>query len=66
MTVKSNLAVGCALWEWWWNGIQFVNDYDYGRQMQVAMYPSLSPTSGHQSVSHTPQLSPSTFRPSAR
>jgi len=39
VTVKSNLAVGCALWEWWWNGLQFVNDYDYGRQMQVALYP---------------------------
>jgi hypothetical protein len=39
VTVKSNLATGCALWEWWWNGIQFINDYDYGRQMQTAMYP---------------------------
>jgi hypothetical protein len=37
---KSNLAAGCALWEWWWNGRQFVNDYDYGRQVQVAVYPA--------------------------
>jgi hypothetical protein len=36
---KSNLAAGCALWEWWWNGVQFINDYDYGRQVQVALYP---------------------------
>jgi hypothetical protein len=44
VTVKSNLAVGCALWEWWWNGLQFVNDYDYGRQMQVALYPLDGPS----------------------
>lgn len=37
---KSNLAAGCALWEWWWNGRQFINDYDYGRQVQVAIYPA--------------------------
>lgn len=37
---KSNLAAGCALWEWWWNGFQFINDYDYGRQVQVALYPA--------------------------
>jgi hypothetical protein len=37
---KSNLAAGCALWEWWWNGFQFINDYDYGRQVQVAVYPA--------------------------
>jgi hypothetical protein len=37
--VKSNLAAGCAVWEWWWNGVEFVNDYDYGRQLQAAMYP---------------------------
>lgn len=39
VTVKSNLATGCAIWEWWWHGNQFVNDMDYGRQMQIAMYP---------------------------
>lgn len=37
---KSNLAVGCALWEWWWHGREFINDYDYGRQVQVAVYPA--------------------------
>jgi hypothetical protein len=37
---KSNLAVGCSLWEWWWHGHQFINDYDYGRQIQVALYPA--------------------------
>jgi hypothetical protein len=40
--IKSNLAVGCALWEWWWNGVQFVNDYDYGRQIQISLYPGLN------------------------
>ena len=37
--IKSNVATGCAVWEWWWNGIEFINDYDYGRQLQAAMYP---------------------------
>jgi hypothetical protein len=40
VVVKSNLAAGCALWEWWWRGRQFINDYDYGRQIQVAIYPA--------------------------
>ncbi len=40
IVAKSNLAAGCALWEWWWNGFQFINDYDYGRQVQVALYPA--------------------------
>ncbi len=35
---KSNAATGCAVWEWWWNGIQFINDYDYGRQLASAAY----------------------------
>lgn len=38
ITVKSNLAVGCSLWEWWWNDVEFINDYDYGRQIQSAIY----------------------------
>ncbi len=37
--VKSNVATGCAVWEWWWHGIEFINDYDYGRQLSTAMYP---------------------------
>lgn len=40
VVAKSNLAAGCALWEWWWHGRQFINDYDYGRQIQVAVYPA--------------------------
>jgi hypothetical protein len=40
VVAKSNLAAGCALWEWWWNGREFINDYDYGRQVQVAVYPA--------------------------
>ncbi|WP_213805776.1 hypothetical protein [Granulicella sp. dw_53] len=43
--VKSNIATGCAVWEWWWNGVQFINDYDYGRQLQAAMYPTGSQSS---------------------
>ncbi|HEX7687785.1 MAG TPA: hypothetical protein VF453_08765 [Burkholderiaceae bacterium] len=35
---RSNVATGGAVWEWWWAGLQFVNDYDYGRQMQSAAY----------------------------
>jgi hypothetical protein len=36
--VKSNVVTGCAVWEWWWNGIEFINDYDYGRQLSAAVY----------------------------
>jgi hypothetical protein len=39
VTVSSNVATGCSVWEWWWNGIQFVNDVDYGRQISAALYP---------------------------
>jgi hypothetical protein len=38
VTVKSNLAVGCSLWEWWWNDVEFINDFDYGRQIQSSVY----------------------------
>lgn len=36
--VKSNVVTGCAVWEWWWQGIEFINDYDYGRQLSTAVY----------------------------
>ena len=36
--VNSNIATGGAVWEWWWNGYQFINDYDYGRQLTSAFY----------------------------
>ncbi len=38
--VKLDTRAGCAISEWWWHGIQFVNDYDDGRQIQVALYPA--------------------------
>ncbi len=38
VTVKSNENAGGAVWEWWWQGKQFINDYDYGRQLQMAVY----------------------------
>jgi hypothetical protein len=38
VTVKSNKSAGGAVWEWWWHGKQFINDYDYGRQLQMALY----------------------------
>jgi hypothetical protein len=36
ITVASNAAVGCTIYEWWWLGNQFVNDFDYGRQISSA------------------------------
>ena len=32
----ANLVAGGAISELWWNGKQFVNDHDYGRQIQIA------------------------------
>lgn len=37
ITVKSNKVAGSAVFEWWWNGKQFINDRDYGRQMQSSI-----------------------------
>lgn len=39
VTVESNGVTGGALWHWIWNGSQFVNNYDYGRQIQAALFP---------------------------
>jgi hypothetical protein len=36
--IKSNLVTGGAVWEWWYKGKQFINDYDYGRQLSAAVY----------------------------
>ena len=38
VTAKSNLVCGGAIWEWTWNSVQFVNDKDYGREMQSAVF----------------------------
>ena len=37
ITVKSNLAAGGTIWEWIWNGKQFIDNLDYGREMQSSM-----------------------------
>jgi hypothetical protein len=34
--VVANQVAGGAISELWWNGKQFVNDYDFGRQIQIA------------------------------
>lgn len=39
ITVASNAAVGCTVYEWRWSGIQFINDYDYGRQISSSFGP---------------------------
>ena len=36
VTIKSNRVAGGTLWRWFWNGVQFVNTYDYGREIQSA------------------------------
>jgi hypothetical protein len=42
--VQSNAVAGGATWRWSWNGVQFLNNRDYGRQIQAAFY--YPPTSG--------------------
>lgn len=37
VTVKSNLAAGGSIWEYWWNGKQFVDHLDYGREIQSSL-----------------------------
>jgi len=38
VTVQSNAVAGGALWRWYWNGTQFVNHFDYGREIQGAFF----------------------------
>lgn len=38
VTIKSNADTGGSVWEWLWHGKQFINDYDYGRQLSMAVY----------------------------
>jgi hypothetical protein len=38
ITVGSNKVAGGALWEWQWNGKQFISQFDYGRQIQSAIF----------------------------
>jgi hypothetical protein len=43
VTVESNAVAGGALWRWFWNGVQFVNNRAYGRQIQADFYYPASP-----------------------
>jgi hypothetical protein len=38
VTVESNAVAGGVVWHWFWNGVQFINNSDYGRQIQAAFY----------------------------
>jgi hypothetical protein len=38
VTVESNQVAGGATWRWTWNGVQFINHTDYGREIQGAFY----------------------------
>jgi hypothetical protein len=38
VSIQSNLAAGGALWRWYWQGLQFVNIDDYGREIQSAFF----------------------------
>jgi hypothetical protein len=37
VTIQSNKVAGGAIWTWTWNGKEFVNDWDHGRQIQSAL-----------------------------
>lgn len=37
ITVKSNKVAGGSIWSWVWNGIEFVDHADYGREIQSDM-----------------------------
>lgn len=39
ITVDSNEVAGGSLWQWTWNGIQMINNWDYGRQIQTDIFP---------------------------
>jgi len=36
VTVQSNQVAGGSLWHWFWDGVQYVSTWDYGRQIQSA------------------------------
>jgi hypothetical protein len=37
VTLEVNRAAGCSIWGWQWNGQQFINHRDYGREMQGSL-----------------------------
>lgn len=39
ITVDSNEVAGGSLWQWTWNGVQVINNWDYGRQIQTDIFP---------------------------
>ena len=41
--VESNAVAGGVVWHWFWNGVQFINNGDYGRQIQSDFYYPASP-----------------------
>jgi hypothetical protein len=43
VTVQSNEVAGGATWRWFWNGVQFLNHADYGREIQAAFYYGTTP-----------------------
>ena len=36
VNLESNAVAGGVVWRWFWNGLQFVNNADYGREIQAA------------------------------
>lgn len=38
VTAQSNAVAGGTTWRWFWNGTQFLNHGDYGREIQGAFY----------------------------
>ena len=38
VTIDSNGVAGGVLWNWYWNGVQFVNHADYGREIQSSVF----------------------------
>jgi hypothetical protein len=39
ITADSNEVAGGSLWHWTWNGVQVINNWDYGRQIQTDIFP---------------------------
>jgi hypothetical protein len=48
ITVESNKVAGGVVWRWFWNGMEFENNFAYGGEIQAAFYfgnnPNLNPT----------------------
>jgi hypothetical protein len=37
VAISSNVVAGGCVWQWTWNGIQFINIHDFGREMQSSV-----------------------------